>query len=52
MFDLFQDSLMLAPTKRYFGLGDQNDYCVLDDGHVIGRIFMARAMPSMSVLWS
>lgn len=45
MFDLFQDFLMLAPTKRYFGLGDQNDYCVLDDGHVIGRIFMPLRTP-------
>ena len=40
MFDLFQNSLTLALTKCYFGSGDQNDYCVLDGGRVIGRIFM------------
>jgi hypothetical protein len=38
-------TLTLAPTKRYFGFGDQNDYCVLAGGRVIGRIFMPPRAP-------
>jgi hypothetical protein len=33
-------NLTLSPTKKYFGFGDKTDYCVLDGGRVIGRIFL------------
>jgi hypothetical protein len=33
-------NLILTPTKRYFGIGDKNDFCVLDGGRPIGRIVM------------
>jgi hypothetical protein len=42
---LFQNILTLVPAKCYFGSGDQNDYCVLDGGRVIGRIFMPLRAP-------
>jgi hypothetical protein len=35
-------NLFLAPTTRYFGIGDSNDYVVLDGGRVIGRIMLHR----------
>jgi hypothetical protein len=28
--------LVLAPTRRYFGIGDENDFCVLDGGRAVG----------------
>jgi hypothetical protein len=31
-------NLFLAPTMRYFGIGDSSDYVVLDGARVIGRI--------------
>jgi len=33
-------NLLLSPTKKYFRIGDKNDYCVLDGSRVIGRIFL------------
>jgi hypothetical protein len=33
-------NLRLARTMRYFGIGDSNDYVVLDGGRVIGRIML------------
>jgi len=30
-------NLVLSPTKKYFRIGDKNDYRVLDGGRVIGR---------------
>ena len=38
-------NLSLAPTMRYFGIGDLNDYVVLDDGRVIGRIMLHPQAP-------
>ena len=32
--------LILSPTRKHFRIGDKNDYCVLDGGRVIGRIFL------------
>ncbi len=37
--------LLLSPTQKYFRIGDKNDYCVLDGGRVIGRIFMHPQAP-------
>jgi hypothetical protein len=33
-------SLLLSPTRKHFGLGDKNDFVVLDGGRIIGRIFL------------
>jgi hypothetical protein len=35
-------SLLLSPTSKYFGVGvgDKNDFVVLDGGRCIGRIFL------------
>jgi hypothetical protein len=39
-------NLLLSPTKKkYFHFGDKNDYCVLDGGRVIGRIFLHPQAP-------
>jgi hypothetical protein len=38
-------NLILAPTHRYFGFGDQNDYAVLEGGRCIGRIFLSPQAP-------
>ena len=38
-------NLGLAPTKKYFGIGDETDYVVLDGGRVIGRIFLSPQGP-------
>ena len=46
-------SLTLAPTKRYFGLGDKND-CILREGRrVVGRImFSQHAPPGHQWFWA
>jgi hypothetical protein len=36
---------ILASARRYFGFGDKNDYVVLGDHGVIGRIFRAPHSP-------
>ena len=33
-------NLLLSPTRKYFWIGDENDYVVLDGGRVIGRIML------------
>jgi hypothetical protein len=38
-------NLLLSPTRKYFRIGDKNDYCVLDGGRVIGRIFLHPQAP-------
>jgi hypothetical protein len=38
-------TLLLSPTRKYFGIGDENDYVVLDGGRVIGRIFLQPQAP-------
>ena len=38
-------NLSLARTMRYFGIGDSNDYVVLDGGRVIGRIMLHPQAP-------
>jgi hypothetical protein len=38
-------NLRLAPTTRYFGIGDANDYVVLDGGRVIGRLMLHPQAP-------
>jgi hypothetical protein len=38
-------TLLLSPTRKYFRIGDKNDYVVLDDGRVIGRIFLHPQAP-------
>ena len=38
-------NLFLAPTRKYFGIGDANDFAVLDGGRVIGRIFLSPQGP-------
>ena len=37
--------LKLAPTRKYFRIGDKDDYVVLDGGRVIGRIFLQPLAP-------
>ena len=37
--------LKLAPTQKYFRIGDKDDYVVLDGGRVIGRIFLQPQAP-------
>jgi hypothetical protein len=37
--------LILSPTRKYFRIGDKNDYCVLDGSRVIGRIFLQPQAP-------
>jgi len=32
--------LRLTRTQRYVGIGDKDDYLVVSDGRVIGRIFL------------
>jgi hypothetical protein len=34
-------NLLLSPTRKYFRIGDKNDYCVLDGG----RIFLNPQAP-------
>jgi len=36
------NNLILAPTCRYFGVGDKNDFTVLERGRCIGHIFLSR----------
>jgi len=38
-------NLTLAKTLKYFGIGDENDYVVLDGGRVLGRIMLAPQAP-------
>jgi hypothetical protein len=38
-------NLFLAPTMRCFGIGDSNDYVVLEGGRVIGRILLHPQAP-------
>jgi hypothetical protein len=38
-------NLLLSPTRKHFRIGDKNDYCVLDGGRVIGRIFLNPQAP-------
>ena len=38
-------TLLLSPSRKYFRIGDENDYCVLDGGRVIGRIFLQPPAP-------
>ena len=38
-------NLCLARTMRYFGIGDSNDYVVLEGGRVIGRILLHPQAP-------
>jgi hypothetical protein len=38
-------NLLLSPTRKHFRIGDKNDYCVLDGGRVIGRIFLQPQAP-------
>lgn len=33
-------NLTFTQTSKYFGFGDKDDYCVLDGGHVVGRIML------------
>ena len=35
----------VVPTRRYFGIGDKNDYTVLDGGRCIGHIVLSRQAP-------
>src|SRR5262249_27115727 len=39
------NKLNLEPTRRYFGIGDKNDYTVLDRGRCIGHIVLSRQAP-------
>jgi hypothetical protein len=49
----FLVNLTLAYTKRYFGVGDENDYVVLDGGRCIGRIFLSpQAPPDRNWMWT
>jgi hypothetical protein len=38
-------NLSLARTMRYFGIGDANDYVVLDGGRVIGHVMLHPQAP-------
>jgi hypothetical protein len=38
-------TLVLGPTKRYFGFGNADDFVVLDAGRVIGRIVLQPQAP-------
>jgi hypothetical protein len=38
-------NLLLSPTRKHYRIGGKNDYCVLDDGRVIGRIFLNPQAP-------
>jgi hypothetical protein len=38
-------NLLLSPTRKYFRIGDENDYVVLDGGRVIGRIMLPPHAP-------
>jgi hypothetical protein len=38
-------TLLLSPTRKHFRIGDKNDYVVLDDGRMIGRIFLQPQAP-------
>jgi hypothetical protein len=33
-------NLLLSPTRKYFQIGDKDDYVVLDGGRVIRRIML------------
>ena len=37
--------LILSSTRKYFRIGDKNDYCVLDGGRLIGRNFLHPQAP-------
>jgi len=39
------NNLVLAPTRRCFGIGDKNDYTVLDGGRCIGHMVLSRQAP-------
>src|SRR5262245_117855 len=43
--------LRLAPTRRYFGSGDENDYVVMEGSRVIGRISLTAQAPE-GLPWS
>jgi hypothetical protein len=46
-------SLTLAPTKRYFGLGDKNECIVREGRRVVGRImFSQHAPPGHPWFWT
>ena len=38
-------TLTLTSTRKYFGIGGENDYAVLDGGRVISRIFTQPQAP-------
>ena len=40
-------NLLLPPTRKYFRIGDKNDYCVLDGG----RIFLNPQAPDGRPFW-
>jgi hypothetical protein len=37
--------LKLSPTRKYFRIGDKDDYVVLDGGRMIGRIMLQTQAP-------
>jgi hypothetical protein len=39
-------NLILSPTRKYFRIGDKDDYVVLDGGRVIGRIMLHPQAPA------
>src|SRR5215813_9251002 len=38
-------NLLLSPTRKYFRIGDKDDFVVLDGGRVIGRIMLQPQAP-------
>jgi hypothetical protein len=38
--ELPMTNLLLAPTRKYFGFGNFDDYVVLEGGRVVGRILL------------
>jgi len=39
------NNLVLALTRRYFGIGDKNDFTVLEAGRCTGHIFLSPQAP-------
>jgi len=39
------NNLILTPTRRYFGFGDEDDHVVLEGGRCIGCIFLSPQAP-------